>query len=447
MELAIHWFRRDLRLEDNRALDEALQSGFPVQCIFIFDTYILEKLEDEDDARVSFLHQRLVELHIQLKERGSSLKVYHGKPEIVWAQLLSDFRVKLVFASHDYESYGMQRDQRISAFLAEQGIGFSTFKDCVIFEKSEVVKDDGKPYTVFTPYSKKWKKSIEENTFYNYSEGLKNGHFHKIEIPFTITLEELGFKASKVRIPDAVVHENLIRNYARDRNYPGISGTSRLGIHLRFGTISVRSLARQASSLNETFLNELIWRDFYHQILHHFPQVEKRSFKPAYESIQWLNNESDFQKWCKGETGYALVDAGMRELNASGFMHNRVRMVVASFLCKHLLIDYRWGEAWFARKLLDFELASNNGGWQWACGSGTDAAPYFRIFNPHEQLKKFDEKLQYVTKRAPEYLEISAPKPMIDHAFARNRCLETYKKALSNAEGLGVVAQAEPDSE
>jgi deoxyribodipyrimidine photo-lyase len=244
------------------------------------------------------------------------------------------------------------------------------------------------------------------------------------------TLESMGFQSARVAFPESNWDANRIKQYAKQRDLPGVAGTSRLGVHLRFGTISVRQLALETAPLSESFLNELIWRDFYHMILWHFPQIVHQSFKPDYDRIAWRNNEAEFTAWCEGRTGYPIVDAGMRELNETGYMHNRVRMIVASFLTKHLLIDWRWGEAYFAKKLLDFDLAANNGGWQWAAGSGCDAAPYFRVFNPYLQTKKFDPELLYIRKWVPEWEELTYPAPIVVHEEARKRCLETYAAAL-----------------
>jgi deoxyribodipyrimidine photo-lyase len=433
-KINIHWFRRDLRLDDNTALYEALNQGLPVLPIFIFDEQILNKLEDRADKRVQFIHQTLFALKQALENNGSSLLTLYGNPIDILKDLMTQYDIHCVFANHDYEAYGIQRDEEIKTILERNGIIFSTAKDSVIYEKREVVKDDGNPYTVFTPYSKKWKaRFITHPPQIHHSESLIN-NFKKCN-PFAFpSLEQMNFEKSDCIFPDQEASDQLISAYAKNRDIPSIRGTSRIGIHLRFGTISIRKMAIHAASISETFLNELIWRDFYHMILWNFPQVRAHhSFKPAYDQIDWMNNEKDFESWCQGNTGYPIVDAGMRELNTTGFMHNRVRMIVASFLCKHLLIDWRWGEAYFAQKLLDFDLAANNGGWQWAAGSGCDAAPYFRIFNPTLQTKKFDPEHIYIRKWVPEYQELNYPKPMIEHEFARKRCLEVYKKGLQSS--------------
>ena len=457
--MIIHWFRRDLRLNDNASLYHALKSGKPVLPIFIFDKNILEKLEERDDSRVSFLHETVAGLQKELEALGSTLQVFYGRPVEVWRDILNRFQVTHVFANRDYESYAIERDNTIEKILKEHGAGFSKYKDHVIFDGDEVVKDDGKPYTVFTPYSRKWKAKlldtghltpdtggINKEDIFSPTSSFYFQHYPtekyfpifvktsalKISAKSIPSLEEMSFQKSTITIPSKIVARKIVINYDQTRNFPALDdSTTKLGIHFRFGTISIREKALAAQGLNETYLNELIWRDFYSMILQHFPHVEKKAFRPEYENINWVNDEIHFEKWCSGKTGYPLVDAGMRQLNTTGYMHNRVRMVVSSFLTKHLLIDWRWGEAYFAKKLIDFDLASNNGGWQWAAGCGTDAAPYFRIFNPTAQQEKFDKDSIYIKKWIPEINTLHYPKPIIEHKFARERCLETYKKALS----------------
>jgi len=426
----IFWFRRDLRLSDNAGLYHALKDGNPVLPVFIFDTSILDDLTDKTDRRVEFIHLALQDMQRQLVKLDSSFNVRYGTPVEVFKDLLNEYHVEKVFTNHDYEPYAKERDAAIERLLREQGTSFHTFKDQVILEKDEVLKDDGKPYTIFTPYSRKWKAVLTEFHLKPYSNKKYFNNFYKQPEQKLISLEEMGFISAGQAFPGKEWKGQLIRNYKEQRNIPSIQGTSRLSVHLRFGTISIRELAGEAGGLNETFLNELIWRDFYHMILWHFPAVIGHAFKPDYDKINWRNNEKEFEAWCNGQTGYPIVDAGMRELNATGFMHNRVRMIVASFLTKHLLIDWRWGEAYFAQKLLDFDLAANNGGWQWAAGSGCDAAPYFRVFNPYLQTQKFDPELKYIRKWVPELEEFSYPKPIVVHEEARKRCLETYAVAL-----------------
>lgn len=426
----IFWFRRDLRIDDNQGLFQALNAGLPVVPVFIFDPAILAQFPNPNDARITFIHQSLKELDLEFRKHNSSLQVYFSSPEVVFGQLTSKFIIHNVFCNTDYEPSAITRDQHVAKLLEEKEIEFLSFKDQVIFHQDEVVKINGKPYSVFTSYSKKWKEKLNENPipFYE-SENLLYMLKH-LSSDYFPELNEIGYQVQKTQFPGKEFDQNLIENYGQLRDFPAENGTSRLGIHLRFGTISIRKLLLFAMQFSTVFLNELIWREFYISILWHFPHVVKQSFKPSYDFIGWLNNETEFECWYAGQTGYPLVDAGMRELNATGYMHNRVRMVVASFLTKHLLIDWRWGEAYFASKLLDYELASNNGGWQWAAGSGCDAAPYFRVFSPELQAKKFDPELKYIRKWVPEYGTPAYPKPMVDHAFARNRAIETYRKAL-----------------
>jgi len=426
----VFWFRRDLRLHDNAGLYHALKHGKPVVPIFIFDRNILDELEDREDRRVEFIHLSLGEIERSLAVIGSTLDVRYGFPEEIWEQLMTDYTIENVYTNHDHEPYARKRDAEVAMMLKANGISFHSFKDQVIFEKDEVVKDDEKPYTVFTPYSRKWKSSLNDSYLSSYpTEKFFLNFFRQAEkeIP---SLAQMNFKSASQRFPIKNWKIEIIKHYKEQRDYPAVKGTSMLSVHLRFGTISIRELAREAYKLNETFLNELIWRDFYQMILWHFPYVVDKAFKPEYDNIKWRNNEKEFDVWCKGQTGYPIVDAGMRELNTTGFMHNRVRMIVASFLTKHLLIDWRWGEAYFAKKLLDYDLAANNGGWQWAAGSGCDAAPYFRIFNPYLQTKRFDPDLKYIRKWVPEFEELTYSQPIVDHAFARKRCLEVYGKAL-----------------
>jgi len=429
--IAIFWHRRDLRLHDNAGLYHALKSGLPVLPIFIFDKQILDRLEDKTDKRVLFIHQQIQLLKNKLGDLGSDLMAWYGNPIDVWKQILNTYNIGAVYTNHDYEPYAKDRDEAVGKLLQEKNIALNTYKDQCIFEYNEVLKDNGEPYTVFTPYSKKWKAKLKPYYVKPYpNEKYFNAFFQTPTTPI-ISLNEMGFEESKFTFPSTEVAQGIIRNYDKTRNFPAILGTSRLGIHFRFGTISIREKAQKALQLNETYLNELIWRDFYMMILAHFPHVANGAFRKEYNRIAWRNNEEEFNAWCEGKTGYPIVDAGMRELNTTGYMHNRVRMIVASFLTKHLLIDWRWGEAYFAKKLLDFDLSANNGGWQWAAGCGTDAAPYFRVFNPALQTEKFDKELKYIKQWVPEFGTSSYPKPIVPHDMARKRCLETYKVALS----------------
>ena len=424
--ITIFWFRRDLRLEDNVGLFNALESEYPVIPLFIFDEEILDSLP-KNDARVGFIHESLFKINAKLQEIGSSLLVKKGKTQVVWQQLIQEFDVKEFFFNKDYEPYAIKRDLAICELLTANKINSFSFKDQVIFEEKEITKADGLPYTVYTPYKNKWLekyKSIDPVLEYNTSEKFSN--FHKSNFVFP-TLRQIGFEESSIK----VIPHNLknVSNYHETRDFPALNTTTYLSPHLRFGTVSIRKLVNWAIRKNDVFLSELIWREFFMQILFSFPKVVTHNFKSAYDGIQWRNNEEDFKRWCSGTTGYPMVDAGMRELNETGYMHNRVRMVVASFLCKHLLINWQWGEAYFAEKLLDYELASNVGNWQWAAGTGCDAAPYFRVFNPEIQLQKFDEKGIYIRKWIPEF-DLGYGAPMIDHAFARDRAIATYKAGI-----------------
>ncbi|MBZ0203616.1 MAG: DNA photolyase family protein [Ignavibacteria bacterium] len=425
----VFWFRRDLRLEDNKGLQHALTSVLPVLPVFIFDTEILDRLEDKSDSRVYFIYQTLKEIDLELKKSGSSLLVLYGKPSEVWKKLIDKYDVYGVFANHDYEPYAIQRDQRIKKLLGKKGIHFNTYKDHVIFEKNEVTKPDGKPYTIFTPYFNKWMErfSLKDVTDYRVKHLL--GMFRKFESSMP-SLRKIGFNKSKVTFPANELNRSIVKNYEITRDNPSIEGTTRMSVHLRFGTVSIRRLTEEAAKLSPVWLKELIWREFFMMIIYHFPHSAVKSFRPEYDRIKWRNNEDEFETWCSGKTGFPIVDAGMRELNSTGFMHNRVRMITASFLTKNLLIDWRWGERYFAEKLLDYELSSNAGNWQWAAGSGCDAAPYFRVFNPQLQQEKFDPEMKYIKRWIPEFGSPAYPGPMVDHKMARERVIKVYKEAL-----------------
>ena len=424
-ELSIFWFRRDLRIDDNTGLSAALTSGKPVIPVFIFDENIIEELPG-NDARISFIYENLKEINDFLLRCESSLKVLKGEPLEIWRRILSEFNVGEVYYNRDYEPYALERDSKIEKLFESKGVKCHTFKDQVIFEKDQVCKPDGNPYTVFTPYKNRWLKRFNTEGISS-SKIINKKGFKKLKLRFP-TLEELGFTESNIKVKP--YNLEVADNYEGTRNYPAIDGTSKLGPHLRFGTVSIRYIVKSLKPGNISFLNELIWREFFMQILFNFPGVVTGNFRKKYDDIIWRNNESEFDAWCKGQTGYPLVDAGMRQLNQTGTIHNRVRMVAAGFLCKHLLIDWRWGEAYFAEKLLDYELSSNNGNWQWASGTGCDAAPYFRVFNPTEQLKKFDSNLDYIIRWVPEIDTADYPEPIVDHTYARKRAIETYKKGI-----------------
>ena len=425
MKISIFWFRRDLRLEDNIALYESISLKKNVLPIFIFDDDILNELPN-DDPRVNFIYQTLFDINLVLQKHDTSLLILKGKLEDVWSKLIQKYTIESVFINKDYEPYAIKRDQKLGEVLKSNGIELHSFKDQVVFEESEVVKANGEPYTVFTPFKRKWLALYNPLTL---KSKITFENFHQVNYPFP-KKEELGFKSSSIYVKDFEL--SGVNTYAETRNFPILDSTSYLGPHLRFGTIGVRQIIAELNPSNEVFLSELIWREFFMQILFHFPKVVTGNFRPKYDGINWRNKEEDFDKWCRGQTGYPMVDAGMRQLNETGYMHNRVRMVTAGFLCKHLLIDWRLGEAYFAKKLLDFELSSNNGNWQWAAGTGCDAAPYFRIFNPIEQLKKFDKTQGYIKKWISELGTADYPEPMVEHKFARTRALEQYKIGINN---------------
>lgn len=432
-EICIFWFRRDLRLEDNTALFMALKSGYKVLPVFILDKNILSQFDNNQNAQVEFIYQQLLSLKAQLTDLNSSIIVSYSTPIEFFEQITSKYSIKAVYVNEDYELYARKRDSEIEKILNTKNISFYSYKDQVIFSKNDIIKDDGTPYTVFTPYSKKWKNCFKFEFVIPYNcKAYFNNFFHFKE-SFFPSFSDLGYVSRGIVFPNNEIDDLLIKNYNTYRDYPAFKGTSRLGVHLRFGTISIRKLVSKAYQLNDVFLNELIWREFYFAITWHFPHIcNNNSFKIKYDEIKWQNDEINFNAWCEGKTGYPFVDAGMRELNTTGFMHNRARMITASFLVKHLLIDWRWGETYFANKLLDFDFSANNGGWQWAAGSGCDAAPYFRIFNPRLQTLKFDKEEKYIRKWIPEIDSNLYPKPIVEHNFARKRAIEIYKKALSD---------------
>lgn len=426
--ISIFWFRRDLRLEDNAGLYQALASEYPILPIFIFDTNILKRFEDKKDRRVDYIHQALSQINTELKSSNARLNTFYGNPMDIFKTLLEEFDIKAVFCNRDYEPQAIKRDTEVYLFFSEQNISFRAFKDQVIFDKNEVLKNDGLPYTVYTPYSKKWKERLTDEHYKSYKTDFSN--FLKQDFKDIHSLKEIGFEKTDMIFQAPKLDVSIIKKYDKYRDFPAMQRTTQLGIALRFGTISIRKCVVFALEHNQTWLNELIWREFFMQILYHFPKVENQSFKAKYDAIQWRNNEQEFVLWCEGKTGYPIVDAGMRQLNETGYMHNRVRMITASFLCKHLLIDWRWGEAYFAQKLNDYDLSANNGNWQWASGSGCDAAPYFRVFNPTIQTEKFDKNLEYIKKWVSEFGTDKYPKPIIEHCFARERVLQVYKDAV-----------------
>jgi deoxyribodipyrimidine photo-lyase len=424
--VSFFWFRRDLRLEDNLGLFQALQSQHPVIPLFIFDETILERLPN-NDPRVGFIHESLAAINTKLLEFGTSLLVKKGKPSEVWESLLHDYNIQEVYWNKDYEPNAIQRDLAVDNLLVSKGVAVLAFKDQVIFEEAEIVKADGLPYTVYTPFKNKWLEkynSIAPVQEWDATPYFSNFFKSTFEFP---SLGQIGFLPSSIKVKPHNL--KLVANYHETRDFPALDSTSYLSPHLRFGTVSIRKLVNWAVRKNPVFLSELIWREFFMQILFHFPKVKNRNFKSAYDGIEWRNDEADFKRWCEGKTGYPMVDAGMRQLNETGYMHNRVRMVVASFLCKHLLIEWQWGEAYFAEKLLDYEMSANVGNWQWAAGTGCDAAPYFRVFNPDIQQKKFDEKGIYIRQWIAEF-DLGYSQPMVEHAMARDRAIATYKAGI-----------------
>lgn len=428
-KVTVFWFRRDLRLEDNIGLYQALQSDLPVLPIFIFDSTILDNLESKEDRRVDYIHQALTAINAKLHTVNSTIETYYGTPDAVFEQLSLDYSIAAVYCNRDYEPQAIQRDKEIAQLLQKKGVTFKSFKDQVIFDHKDVLKNDGTPYTVYTPYSKRWKENLRLEDYRTVDYPLTS--FYQQAPREILTLAALGFQKTDIKFNKPTLEAAIIDSYDKYRDYPSMARTTQLSIALRFGTISVRKCVEFALQHNETWLNELIWREFFMQILYFYPTVVYASFKSKYDLINWRNDEHEFVKWCNGQTGYPLVDAGMRQLNQTGFMHNRVRMVVASFLCKHLLIDWRWGEAYFAKVLNDYDLSANNGNWQWAAGSGCDAAPYFRVFNPTLQTERFDKNLEYIKKWIPEYGTDQYPKPMVDHSLARDRALRVYKEAVN----------------
>ncbi len=423
------WFRRDLRLYDNAGLYHALKSGLTVIPVFIFDPNILDKLGNKKDKRVEFIFSALLEIHNTLKAANSGLFVRYGDPVEVWKKLIFEFNGKAVYINNDYDPAAITRDRRVKDLFESRGLGFYGFKDQVVFEKDQVLKHDGTPYTVFTPFKNKWLKLYTPDRSETYPAENLFSNFYCCRAGELPGLSDFGFEKTGAVFPPRQISPEVIKNYHLTRDIPALAGTTRLGVHLRFGTVSIRELVRTAFELNETWLSELIWREFFMTILYLFPYVETRSFKSRFDRIQWINDEKEFDLWRRGLTGFPLVDAGMRELNQTGFMHNRVRMITASFLVKNLLIDWRFGERYFAENLLDYDLAANNGNWQWVAGTGCDAAPYFRIFNPETQLEKFDKDRVYVKKWAPEYGSSAYPEPVVGLADSRKRAIMVYKQA------------------
>ena len=428
--MVIFWFRRDLRLDDNHALFKALKSGYDVLPIFIFDSNITNKL-NQNDHRLNYINNILDGLNKKLSKNKKKIYIYKGDPIEIISKLIIKLKIKEIYLNKDYEPYARDRDDKIEKLCVANNVSYNSFKDHVIFEEDQIVKKDGTPYVVYTPYSRKWIEKFQSNQVDSYPSELNlDGLLDSDKIREVNYL--MDFEKNIINPKTYKLDKDLIDKYEETRNYPALDSTSRIGVNLRFGTVSTRKIVKTSSERsNNTFLKELIWREFFIQILWHFPHTTEKPFKEKYERIEWRYNMDDFKLWCDGKTGYPIVDAGMNQLNKTGFMHNRLRMVVGSFLCKHLLIDWRLGEKYFADKLFDYEQASNVGNWQWVAGCGVDAAPYFRIFNPEEQQKKFDKELQFIKKWIPNYNKDNYINKIVNHKFARERCLNTYKKALN----------------
>ena len=427
-EETLFWFRRDLRLEDNHGLYQAALRGRRVRPLFIFDTDILDKLP-RADARVEFILRAVEKLHHDLRALGGGLTVEIGRPIEVIARLIAQHKISEVITNEDYEPYATERDRKIRAQLTAAGVGFTAFKDHVIFGPGDILKDDGTPYRVYGAYARRWRERFTADMPKPYRSGsalLKVGATRGAGPP---TLARLGFTPAGIEFPDPRPSKKIIAEYADTRNLMGVDGTSRMGVHLRFGTISVRKLAR-ISIDSSVYFGELIWREFFMQVLAHNPRTTRESYDLRFERVRWRSSRADFKRWCEGRTGYPVVDAGMRELNQTGFMHNRARMITGSFLCKHLLLDWRWGERYFALKLLDYDQSSNVGNWQWVAGCGCDPAPYFRVFNPTLQAKRFDPTGLYAGRWIPELEDGSYTDPMVPHEFARRRALGTFSAAV-----------------
>lgn len=464
---ALVWFRRDLRDDDHAALYHALKSARQVYCVFVFDTEILDGLSDRADRRVEFIWQSVRELQVSLEADGGGLAVLHGLARDELPAFAKRLEVQAVFANRDYEPSSIGRDVAVAADLRHSGIDFHLFKDQVVFEGDEVLSGEGRPYRIFTPYKNAWLSRL--NPFFlkpypvaRYREALASPAAHAMP-----TLDAIGFMPTGLRHPagmsgaDRLLADfrDRIKSYKEAREFPAVKGTSFLSTHLRFGTVSVRSLARLAWEMGgagaETWLQELVWRDFYFMILQHNPRLAGgQCFKPEFDNIEWPGSEAHFDAWCEARTGFPLIDAAMRQLNQTGYMHNRLRMVTASFLVKDLLVDWRKGERYFAGKLLDFDFAANNGGWQWAASTGCDAQPWFRIFNPVTQSEKFDAEGNFIRKYVPELgacfakeihapwkisverrreLKLDYPMPVVDHAEMREKALALYKAQVKSA--------------
>ncbi len=462
------WIRRDLRLSDHRALYEACRASQRVSVVFVFDETILKKLRDRDDRRVSFIHQCLEEIDKKLRDKGSALIQVKGDPCVEIPELVGKLGVDAVFCNRDYEPTAKERDELVGDRLKGMGVSFQSFKDQVVFERLEITTQAGHPFRVFTPYKNAWLKKVTDEDYREYRPNLKKLSPLKNIKNFIkrFDLQSIGFEEASLWVEPGEQEGGkrfrrflkCMERYDDSRDFPAMEGTSGLSVHLRFGTVSIRKLVRvameQDSKGAKVWLSELIWREFYQMILDRYPRVVDQTFIPKFNQIKWPGGDRYFKAWCMGETGYPLVDAAMRQFNTTGWMHNRLRMVVASFLVKDLLVDWRKGEAYFARHLLDFDLAANNGGWQWCASTGCDAQPWFRIFNPVTQSQRFDPEGKFIRANVPELASYSNkdihfpskasketqlragcligkdyPEPLVDHSTQRLKALELYKNS------------------
>jgi len=434
MKITIFWHRRDLRFADNAGLAAALQSGHPVLPLFIYDQTILEKLPP-DDARLTFIFDQVERLAHEAREAGGGFLARYGKTEAVFEALLKAYDVAAVYTNEDYEPYATERDAVIAKLVEKHGAEFKAFKDQVIFAKDEVLTKNGKPSKVFGAYSKAWQAKVTPDDFKPHpsarlfkKENLASPQKGDASRP---TLKEMGFERHEQWTPPAhLPPAKVVENYDQVRDLPAEKrGTTRLSVHLRFGTVSIRQLMQQAQELNNKLLNELIWRDFFMMLLWHFPNTATEAYDPKMRHLPYRDDEAQYRAWCEGRTGYPLVDAGMRQLNATGYLHNRARIATAGFLVKQLFIDWKLGEHYFSEKLLDYDMSNNVGNWQWMAGTGAVAAPWFRVYSPDSQQQQYDPDYEYVKQWVPEFGTDKYPAPIVDHKFGRERALDLIRKS------------------